>query len=61
MSVPENIFNLQTEIALMGQTQKRPSYRDVCLTGSQKQGLEKRKGQLGVSVLQKCPSYRGVH
>ena len=49
MSVPENIFNLQTEIALMGQTQKRPSYRDVCLTGSQKKGIRETQGPtLGV-------------
>ena len=39
---------------------KCPSQRDVCLIKSQIKGISKSRDQLQVSVLQRCPSYRGV-
>ena len=36
------------------------SYRDVRLIESQMEGVKKNRDQLWVSVLQRCPSYRGV-
>ena len=39
---------------------KCPSWRDVHLIKSQIKGISKGRDQLYVSVLQRCPSYRGV-
>ena len=36
-------------------------YRGVRLIESQIQGVKKGRDQLSVSVLQRCPSYRGAH
>ena len=43
-----------------GAGSKCPSQRDVRLIKSQIKGVKKGRDQLQVSVLQRCPSYRGV-
>ena len=40
---------------------KCPSKRDVCLIEIQVKRLKKGRDQLYGSILQRCPSYKGVH
>ena len=63
--VPQSLHKRQVQSTLsktdtFGTGSKCPSWRGVRLIESQIKGVKKGRDQLQVSVLQRCPSYRGV-
>ena len=51
---------IESQIKGVKNDSKCPFYRGVSLIESQIKGVKKGRDQLQVSVLQRCPSYRGA-
>ena len=59
--IKREIQSALSETDTFGMGNKCPSKRDVCLIEIQVKGLKKGRDQLYGSILQRCPSYKGVH